>query len=69
MSILQSIHAGYLRFETKNLAKLTPAERADLLAFDAAFKKRIWRNISLFVAIWLVMAVLSKLAFANETGR
>ena len=65
MSILQSIHEGYLRFETKNLAKLTPAERADLLAFDAAFKKRIWRNISLFVAIWLVMAVLSKLAFAN----
>ncbi|MEQ1518626.1 MAG: histidine kinase, partial [Usitatibacteraceae bacterium] len=45
--------------------KLTPAERVDLLAFDAAFKKRIWRNIAIFVGIWLLLAVISKLALGK----
>ena len=65
MSIPQSIRAWYGRLEARNLAKLTPVERADLLAFDAAFKKRLWRNIFLFIAIWLAMAVLSKLALGR----
>ena len=65
MPILKSIRASYARIETRNLAKLTPAERADLLAFDAAFKKRIWRYIALFLGIWALLAVLSKLALAN----
>ena len=65
MSIPQSIRAWYGRLEARNLAKLTPVERADLLAFDAAFKKRLWRNIFLFIAIWLAMAVLSKFALGR----
>ena len=65
MSIPQSIRAWYGRLEARNLAKLTPVERADLLAFDTAFKKRLWRNIVLFIAIWLAMAVLSKLALGR----
>ena len=65
MPIAQSIRAWYGRLEAKNLAKLTPVERADLLAFDTAFKKRLWRNIVLFIAIWLAMAVLSKLALGR----
>ena len=65
MSILNSIRAAYARIEAKNLAKLTPAERADLLAFDAAFKKRMWRYIAIFFAIWAVFALVSKLALAS----
>ena len=65
MPIAQSIRAWYGRLEARNLAKLTPVERADLLAFDTAFKKRLWRNIVLFIAIWLAMAVLSKLALGR----
>ena len=65
MSIPQSIRVWYGRLEARNLAKLTPVERADLLAFDTAFKKRLWRNIVLFIAIWLAMAVLSKLALGR----
>ena len=65
MSILNSIRAAYARIEAKNLARLTPAERADLLAFDAAFKKRMWRYITIFFAIWAVFALVSKLALAS----
>lgn len=65
MSILNSIQGWYGRLEARNFAKLTPAERADLLAFDAAFKKRIWRNIALFIGVWLSLAVMSKLAFGR----
>lgn len=65
MSILNPIRAWYGRIETKNLAKLTPAERVDLLAFDAAFKKRLWRNIALFLGTWLALAVVSKLALGR----
>ena len=65
MSNLNPIRAWYGRIETKNLAKLTPAERVDLLAFDAAFKKRLWRNIALFMGVWLSLAVVSKLALGR----
>lgn len=65
MSIPPSIKLWYARIEAKNLAKLTPAERVDLLAFDTAFKKRLWRNSALFVALWLSMAVVSKLALGH----
>lgn len=65
MSIVKSILAWYRRLEARNLAKLTPAERVDLLAFDTAFKKRLWRNIALFPSIWLTMAVVSKLALGG----
>ena len=53
------------RLEAKNLAKLTPAERVDLLAFDAAFKKHVWRNIAVFIVIWLALAILSKLGLGR----
>lgn len=65
MPILPSIKVWYARVEAKNLAKLTPAERIDLIAFDAAFKQRLWRNVALFVAIWLSLAVVSKLALGR----
>jgi sensor histidine kinase YesM len=65
MSIVQSIRNWYGHIEARNFAKLTPAERADLLAFDTAFKKRLWRNIALFIMIWLLMAVVSKLALGR----
>ena len=53
------------RMEAKNLAKLTPAERLDVLAFDAAFEKHRWRNIAVFMLIWLFFAVLSKLGLGR----
>ncbi len=65
MSLLNPIRSWYGRIETKNLAKLTPAERVDLLAFDAAFKKRLWRNVALFLGTWLALAVVSKLALGR----
>ena len=63
--IPKSLRASYERLEARNLARLTPAERVDLLAFDAAFKAKKWRIIAAFVGIWLLMAALSKLALGG----
>ncbi len=65
MQISQAIQAWYAAIEAKNLAKLTPPERADLRQFDAKFKKHIWRNIALFVLAWLLMALIIKVALAK----
>ena len=73
MTLIQSIKNWYARLEAKGLARLTPEERADLRAADAAFKKRRWRNVILFAALWLASGVtakmlLSKLGWAGAFG-
>ena len=65
MTVMRSIKAWYARLEEKGLANLTAGERADLLAADAAFKKRLWRNIAIFAALWLVSAVAAKMLLAR----
>ncbi len=67
MTILTSIKAWYARLEAKSLAKLAPEERADVLAFDAAFHKRPWLYSAVFIAIWLTMGILAKV-FLTEIG-
>ena len=67
MSILKSIKAWYARLDANSLAKLTPEERADALAFDAEFHKRPWRYTAIVVAVWLVMAILAKV-FLTKIG-
>ena len=65
MTLNQLIKAWYARLEAKGLAKLTPGERADLRAADAAFRKRRWRNVILFAGLWLVSAVAAKLLLSR----
>jgi sensor histidine kinase YesM len=65
MSLKQSIRNWFARKEAQNLAKLTPAERTDLLAFDAAIKRRPWRNSAIFLGLWMVLGVCGKLAIAK----
>lgn len=65
MTFMQSIRAGYARLEQKSLAKLTADERTELLAADAAFKQRLWRNITIFAGLWLVSAVAAKMLLAR----
>jgi signal transduction histidine kinase len=63
--MIATIKNWYTRLEAKNLAKLTPAERVDVLAFDAAFKRHLWRNLFLYAGIWLLLAGIGKLAFGR----
>jgi sensor histidine kinase YesM len=65
MHIINSIRSWYTRLEAKNLAKLTPPERIDLLAFDASFKAHLWRNVAMFVGLWLGLALIGKLALGR----
>ena len=67
MSILTSIKAWYARLEAKSLAKLAPEERADVLAFDAAFHKRPWLYTTIVVAVWFILALLAKV-FLTKIG-
>ncbi len=67
MPLSNSIRNWFARKEAQNLAKLTPVERADLLAFDAAIKRRPWRNSAIFLGLWIVLGVCGKLAIAKLT--
>jgi len=62
---MQAFKSWYARAEAKNLAKLTPDERADLRAFDASFQKRPQRYVAIVVVVWLVMGTLGKLLLNN----
>jgi sensor histidine kinase YesM len=63
--IPRAVREWYARKEAAGLAQLTPAMRAEVLAFDAAFKRHLWRNIALFIGVWLIFAVLAKLALGR----
>ena len=65
MSILTPIKEWYARLEAKGLARLAPNERADVLAFDAAFKKRPKHYAAAVVGLWLAIAIAGKLLVAN----
>ena len=65
MTTATALKSWYAHLEARNLAKLTPAERTDVLAFDAALKRNLWRNLALYTAIWLVLAGVGKLAFGR----
>jgi len=49
----------------RGLARLTPQERAEIAAFDAAVRRHAWRYTGIATAIWLTMAVIAKLAVAK----
>ena len=63
--MIESFKRWYAQQEARNLAKLTPAERVDVLAFDSAFKKHLWRNAAIFVGVWLLLAVVVKLSLGR----
>jgi len=65
MNPIKVFKGWYARAEAKNLAGLTPGERADLLAFDASFQKRPQRYVAIVVALWLGMGALGKLLLNN----
>ena len=65
MTILKSAKAWYARLEAKNLAKLAPEERADVLAFDASFHQRPWRYAAIAVVLWLAIGILAKLLLSK----
>lgn len=64
-SFAARVRAWYAKKETTSLAQLTPAMRAEVLAFDAAFKKHLWRNIALFFLLWVVLALIAKFALGR----
>jgi sensor histidine kinase YesM len=55
----------FLKKRERGLARLTPTERAEIAAFDAAFKRHPWRYALTASCIWLVMAIAAKLALAQ----
>ena len=59
MTLLKSAKAWYARLEAKNLARLAPEERADVLAFDASFHQRPWRYAAMVIVLWLVIGILA----------
>ncbi len=65
MALKQSIQSWYARKEAQSLARLTPSERVDLLAFDAALKRHAWLTTAAFVGVWAAMAVICKLAISR----
>ncbi len=65
MNPIQFFRRWYARTEARGLAKLTPEERVDLLAFDAMFQKRRPRYIAVLVALWLAAGTLAKLLLGN----
>jgi sensor histidine kinase YesM len=49
----------------RGLARLSPIERAEIAAFDAAVRRHLWRYAGLAAAVWLTMAVIAKLTVAK----
>ena len=64
-SLINSFKRWYAKQEARNLAKLTPAERIDVLAFDSAFKRHIWRNTATYIGVWLLLALVFKLSLGR----
>ena len=62
---IQAARNWYAGAEARSLARLTPHERADLLAFDADFQRRRRRYVAVIVLVWLVIAVLVKMLLRN----
>lgn len=55
-------------YETKRqrgLARLTPLERSEIAAFDAAVRRHRWRYAGIAAGVWLSMSVIAKLAVAK----
>ena len=50
----------YARVEAKSLARLTPFERAELLEFDAAVRKRRARYVAIVTGLWLLGGLFAK---------
>lgn len=61
MNLIAVFKRWYADAESRGLAKLAPNERADLLAFDAAFHRNRARYAAIIVAVWLGISVLAKL--------
>ena len=62
---IQSFKDWYANAEARSLARQTPIERAELLAFDAAVRKRRTRYLSIMVGLWLAGGTLAKLLLSN----
>ena len=62
---IQIFKDWYANAEARSLARLTPFERAELLAFDAAVRKRRTRYLAIMVALWLAGGTLAKLLLSN----
>ena len=52
MPLLDNLKTRYKLYETKKLAKLAPAERADILACEGLLKQYSFRTNFIFIAIW-----------------
>ncbi|MBL8517961.1 MAG: histidine kinase [Betaproteobacteria bacterium] len=55
-NLVQSIRAAYASLETRQLAKLSEHERAEVLAFDALLRRRAGAAWGTFLLIWAVGA-------------
>ncbi len=62
---IQVFKDWYARIETKSFARLTPFERAELLEFDAAFRKRRVRYVAIVIGLWLLGGLFARLTLDN----
>ena len=62
---MQFLKDWYARVEARNLARMTPFERAELLEFDASFRKRRVRYAAIGIGLWLVGGLFAKLTLVN----
>lgn len=58
----------YREYEAKKLAKLSSAEQADILAFDALLKGHVGRSILIFIALWATGMALFRWSTASEVS-
>ena len=65
MKPIQLFKDWYARAEARGLARLTPFERAELIAFDAAIRKRRVRYAAILIGLWLAGGLFAKLALNN----
>ncbi len=60
--------ALYREYEARKLAKLSPAEQAEILAFDTLLKGHVGRGILVFIALWATGMALFRWSTASEVS-
>lgn len=61
----ESLRKWFEAKRQRGLSRLTPLERTEIAAFDAAVRQHSWRYAGVAAAVWLSMAVIAKLAVAK----
>jgi sensor histidine kinase YesM len=66
-TMTDQVRAWYRRLEARKLAKLSPSQRAEILAFDESVRRHKWRYKFAFLAVLLVAATAFRYGVNNAT--